>query len=336
MHPHFKNFLAYPNWSPAMMIMTEMMRNYVDVDGNFVQQFQSNGFDARLWELYLYAYLKEERLFFDREYSSPDYVVKKFGLTVCIEAMTVNPSGNFYEATTDRGPPEFKSPEEARKLLDDFMPIKFGSALFSKLSKNPPYWELEHVTDKPLVFAIADFHGKNSMIWSSTALFEYLYGVRHDFHFDDEGQLVFSEIKIDTHKVGNKEIASGFFSQPNVENVSAVLFSNSGTISKFNRMGRLAGFGIPNMRLIRQGVCHDHNPNAYKPKPFVLEIEPGKATETWGEGLSMYHNPNALNPVPRELFPSIAHHEFQDSRIVSMLPDFHPYWSVTNNILLKD
>jgi hypothetical protein len=30
---------------------------------------------------------------------------------------------------------------------------------------------------------------------------------------------------------------------PDAENVSAVLFSNSGTIAKFNRVGALPGFG---------------------------------------------------------------------------------------------
>jgi hypothetical protein len=43
--------------------------------------------------------------------------------------------------------------------------------------------------------------------------------------------------------MGQKVIPSGFFDLPGPENVSAVLFSNSGTISKFNRMGVVAGFG---------------------------------------------------------------------------------------------
>ena len=36
------------------------MHYFQDVDGNFVQQFQSTGFDARLWELYLYALFTEQ------------------------------------------------------------------------------------------------------------------------------------------------------------------------------------------------------------------------------------------------------------------------------------
>ena len=48
----------------------------------------------------------------------------------------------------------------------------------------------------------------------------------------------------------------------------------------------------------------------------------------------MYHNPNAIHPVPEELFPSIAHHKFENDQIVSIVPEFHPYASQTMNIRL--
>src|SRR6202165_280711 len=117
----------------------------------------------------------------------------------------------------------------------DFMPIKFGSPLFSKLTKQ--YWKLPHAIGLPLVFAIADFHDKASMTWTSTALIRYLYGVHHEFSFDKDGQLVISPSKIEKHVYKGKEIPSGFFFLPDSEHVSAVLFSASGTISKFNRLG---------------------------------------------------------------------------------------------------
>jgi len=329
MNPLFRTLLDHPQWTPAIGIMTEMMRHFVDVDGNFVEQFQTTGFDARLWELYIYAYLKEERLFFNRKYRAPDYVVQKYGHTVCIEAVTVNPTNNHNKIIRDDEPLRIRTNEEIRELLRDYMPIKFGSSLYSKLTRKPPYWELDHVAGNPLVFAIADFHEPRSMLWSSTALFEYLYGVRHEFSIDENGHLIISPLKIDTHRIDGKEIPSGFFFQPGAEYVSAVLFSNSGTISKFNRMGRLAGFGVPNLKMLRTGACHDHDPNAVLPRWFSFEVEPGKVVETWSEGLSMFHNPNALHPVPKELFPSIGHHVFEDGMIRSVLPEFFPYSSIT-------
>ena len=132
------------------------------------------------------------------------------------------------------------------------------------------------------------------------------------------------------------QVQAGFFFLPEAENVSAVLFSNSGTLSKFNRMGRLAGFGDSKSLMFRSGVCHQHDPNSAFPLPFHFEVIPGKATETWAEGLSMFHNPNAKQPVPCELFPSIAHHEFRDGQIHSLIPDFHPYASVTFHLRVEE
>ncbi len=83
--------------------------------------------------------------------------------------------------------------------------------------------------------------------------------------------------------------------------------------------------------MIRMGTFHDHDPNASVPRIFRYTVEEN-SEETWAEGLSMFHNPNALHPVPQELFPTIAHHQFKDGQIVSRLPEFHPYASVTLNL----
>lgn len=331
LHPSFARLCQSKAFAPARRQIAEIMPHYMDVDGNFVEQFQTTGFDARLWELYLHTYLVEEQLFIDREHDRPDFVVTKYGETVAIEATIVGrrkdrPASFFM---TDLNLPQDAA--EALRRQEHEMPIRFGSPLFSKLQKR--YWELDHVKDRPLVFAIADFHDDQSMVWTSTALINYLYGVKHDFHFDENRQLVIDPQKIDRHKLGEKEIPSGFFFQPGAENVSAVLFSASGTISKFNRMGRQGGFLAPGVIMIRLGMCHDHNPAAHLPKPFRYFVDE-KSQETWAEGLSMFHNPNALHPVPEDLFPSIAHHRFKDDLIISALPKFHPYGSFTVSIAL--
>jgi hypothetical protein len=192
---------------------------------------------------------------------------------------------------------------------------------------------MPHVIGYPLVFAIADFHETRSMTWTSTALINYLYGVKHEFSFDKDGQLVISPVKIETHEYEGKQIPSGFFLQPNSENIGAVLFSASGTISKFNRMGRLAGFGLAEHRMMRAGTKHKHDRNSALPESFVFEIKQGEVTETWAEGLSMFHNPRAKHAVDRRLFPNIAHHYFDRGQIVSFLPAFHPYGSYTWNFM---
>ena len=61
---------------------------------------------------------------------------------------------------------------------------------------------------------------------------------------------------VDTHKHG-KGNSVWLFLFPDVENVSAVLFAASGMFAKFNRIGRLAGFGDASIPLIADddGTC---------------------------------------------------------------------------------
>jgi hypothetical protein len=330
--PTFKLMQSSVHWQPARSIMSEMMRHLRDIDGNFVEQFQTSGFDARLWELYLYAALLEEGLFVEKPNPSPDFLVESGGKKVFIEAVTVNPSPDEPIPKPD-DKPILRSPEEIRRLTASKIPIKFGSALWSKLTRPKPYWEMPHVVGHPLVFAIADFHEKRSMTWTSTALINYLYGVTHDFKSDEDGKLIISPAKIEMHEYEGKKIPSGYYFQPNSEHVSAVLFSASGTISKFNRMGYLAGFGDPKQRIFRAGTRYKHDANSAVPEPFTFEVKQGEITETWAEGLSMFHNHRALHPVDRQMFPNIAHHYFVDGLIQSYLPDFHPYSSYTWNLM---
>lgn len=336
-HRAFHMLCSHTHWVPARAIMSEMMRHYVDVDGNFVEQFQTTAFDSRIWELYLYAALLELGLFVNKEHEAPDFEVSDGRRKVFIEAVIVGPSPNDPPLEQPKnGMPRMRTPEEIKELLKTRAPIRFGSALYSKLNRKTKYWDLEHVKGHPLVFAVADFHEEQSMTWTSPALLEYLYGVTHEFIVDEAGQLVITPLKIETHEYHGKIIPSGYFSQPGAENVSAVLFSSSGTISKFNRMGRLAGFGLPNQQIFRAGVKHRHDPNAAIPEPFFHEVKQGTVTETWAEGLSMFHNPNATHPIDPDMFPGIAHHWFVGGQVKSWLPEFHVYNSFTWNMMITD
>jgi len=321
LHPHFKTLMSHEGHSPAKEIIQEIAYAFVDLDGNFIEQFQTHGFNSRLWELYLYAYFHEELFLISDEYSVPDYTCIKGPQTLFIEAVTVNPNPDF---DIESAP---KTPQEAETLLKDYMPIKFGSALYSKLNKK--YWKLSHVKNHPLVFAIHDFHKDHSMLWSRSGITTYLYGIWFKHIFDHKGNLIIVPEKIESHEYKGKKIPSGFFLQEYAEYVSAVMFSNSATISKFNRMGKLAGFGSPRVKMKRIGTCHNHDPNATKPHVFERNIDPASYTESWGQGLEMYHNPNAKHPIDPDLFPGIAHHFLVGGKMHSLLPEFFPYSSMT-------
>ena len=168
------------------------------------------------------------------------------------------------------------------------------------------------------------------MVFTQSGLPIYLYGYDYDCERDRCGQLSITPRKIATHRWRKKEIPSGFFDLPDSENVSAVIFNISGTISKFNRMGLLAGFGSRRVVLVRQGTTIDHDPNAIEPIAFRHIVNAPSYGETWVEGLDVFHNPRAKHPIEPWMLPGAAHHRLlADGQMESLTPDSHPLGSFT-------
>ena len=173
------------------------------------------------------------------------------------------------------------------------------------------------------------------MTWSGSALSSYLFGLRVTLDPTPDGGLSWSYVRIHEHALGEKRIPSGFFDQPNAENVSAVLFTNAGTLPKFNRMGVLAGFGDPSVRLIRKGTMLNPDPHSAMPFLFSIDIDDPEYHEGWADELQVFHNPNALNPLDRGLFPEATHHFLEDGEIKSYSPPNKVLASVTMILLPK-
>jgi hypothetical protein len=326
LNPSYLRVRELEQYSGARGIIEPMMRWYGDVDGNFVEQFQTTGFDSRLWELYLFAAFSEMGFNIDRIHAVPDFTCVNPLTAFCVEATTVNPTRDPNGEIVP--PPPTETPEQLDAYLKDYMPIKFGSALTSKLAKK--YWTRPHVKGKPFVLAIHDFSSPQSMMATRSAFEHYIYGVVHDWNRDENGKLIIHPKRIGAHRWGAKEIHSGFFDLPDSENVSAVLFSNSGTVAKFNRMGLLAGFASRRLRLVRIGTAVDHNPDSTTPVAFKHEVNDPSYQETWCEGIDIWHNPRAKIPLDRDLLPRVAHHNMlPDGQIVNLTPDWHPFGSMT-------
>ena len=327
LHPDFVHLNSLEGYSPAKELIIPMMRWYEDADGNFIEQFQTTGFDARMWELYLFAMLIESGYVLNRDEPIPDFVARGLLGEMCVEATTVNPTRD--KAGTIIPPPEADSPEQFLEIQRQYLPIKFAGPLTAKLAKR--YWERPNVQGRPLVLAVQDFHAPMSMTMSRTGLPLYLYGYAHDWEHLKDGTLVITPRKVTSHRWGNKEVPSGFFGLPGAENISAVVANTSATISKFNRMGVVAGFGSKRVRLIRRGFATDLDPNASKPKAFVLDVNRPDYRETWIEGMDVYHNPNALHPLAPEMLPGAAHHFIeQGGQLRSFVPDWQPLSSTTH------
>ena len=325
LHPYFRMVLEDPGREPARAVLKEIGPWLSPQDPHLVKEFQTKGFDQRLWEIYLWAALREFNLEVEL-LEAPDLRCTGPGIDFCIEATTAAPS----EQGALAEHPKPQTIEETRAFLDDYMPMKYGSALYSKLNKvdhqGRHYWEREESKSKPFVLAIADFHKPTekseigSMTYTQSALWQYLYGSR--VYWEMEGDmLVIKPEEIAVHRFGEKEVPSGFFDLPEAENVSAVLFSNAGTLAKFDRMGVVAGFGAEGYRYQRIGLRYDPNPNAFMGRPFSEEVTAEEYEEYWSQEVQVFHNPNAAYPLPFEWLLDATHHYYEDGLFQSHAPN---------------
>ncbi|MEO6093628.1 MAG: hypothetical protein ABIT04_04130 [Novosphingobium sp.] len=320
LHPYFRLLLETPGRAPARAVFKELGPWLAPTDPHFVKEFQTKQFDQRLWELYLWAVFRE--LGYDvTQPEAPDFHIASPRGEFTVEATTCAPS----EAGVLADHPNPKTPDEIKAFLKDYMPMKFVSALTGKLNKRSAngesYWERGPGAGKPFVLAIADFHkpggdgDMGSMTYTQEALWLYLYGHRLEWEFVD-GNLLIRSIKIDDHVYKTKTIETGFFDLEGAENISAVVFSNAGTIAKFDRMGVDAGFAPDDHRYLRIGFRLDPDPNAVVGTPFSEDVTADNG-EQWSDELQIFHNPRAKFRLPLEAFAGATQHQFVDGQHIA-------------------
>ncbi|MBQ0075738.1 MAG: hypothetical protein KBS69_01185 [Bacteroidales bacterium] len=332
--PLFQKLKSDDFFSSARAAIEEISPYIEDRDGNLVEQLQTvNGFDARIWELYLLCYFREAGLNLDKKYDVPDFVLYKGDERVAVEAVTIQRKQKGYDNSNI---PNYTTDEMFQKLENE-IPLMFGSSLYSKLKhtyENKCYWELPQCKDLPFVFAIEDFHEDMSMMWTFNGVITMLYGIDQRIEQDNDGNniLINSSGKaiVKESKNGQTEITPLFLDRA-FENVSAVLFSATGTLSKFNRMGRQAGLGSKNTILFQTRVSYNKSPNAISPI-FSGHIIDENCHETWGDGVNIFHNPLARVPLDSSLFPGVAHHYYKDGMLYSDTPHDYTLSSFTWNI----
>jgi hypothetical protein len=136
------------------------------------------------------------------------------------------------------------------------------------------------------------------------------------------------------HRHAERVIQSGFFDLPDSENVSAVLWTNSGTVPKFTRMALAGPYPDEDVTMLRCGCMFDFDPNAHAPLPFAYIVgSPGAPEETWGQEAYLFHNPKAKHPIADDLFTTVTNSQVVDGQYSDLMRgDFAPIMSMSHLI----
>lgn len=325
--------LSTPNHHAAAWVLNQIYLALPNPDPNFVSDFQTANFHTRLWELYLLACFREQGLEVSQDYTSPDFLIKRQEDCAWVEAVTANPEDPYDHVHKE--PPSF-APEDTMERQLGQAAFRYAKTLRSKLGRN--YQDMDHVTGKPFAIAIADFHAPSSMVWSREALPCYLYGTAGQI-VEREGKEIPTELSVNRLMVDG-DIPAGLFRNPELKHLSAVIHSNAATIAKFNRMGFLAGYRKPGLKIIRQGHFFDRNPGATKGIDFKHDISSEEYNDLWPDGenwsleLEVYHNPNADFPLEMSILPLATHWFKHNNEIICQSP--YEYSILASTTILMD
>lgn len=298
LHPHVKSILDRND-----IYIQEVIKNwadgFVDRDNKFAKEFQTT-FSSCLWELYIFAVLKELNLSVDFSYHAPDFVItgeRPFNIEAKI-------SNNAEEST-----PEHDFDYKLQKLIDpndqidvekifDIATARHVRSLAANHSKyKSSYKELEHAKRKPFVIAIAPFEQPFFYFQGAEAISRVLYASKLTF----EGYRPFESI------MGNNgsRIPLGYFTNDRMKEISAVLFSPSATMGKLRALSRDPDFAM--FKTLRYGK---------DPLVPVSELLLKKDYhESLMDGLHIFHNPYAETPLNYKIFDraEVLQHRFDIS-----------------------
>lgn len=286
-----------------------------DPDKNWVSDCQTANFHTRMWEAQLLASFREQGLLVTQQHTSPDFEIQnRLGSSATVEAVTANPTIPYNHVNA----PPSMHPTERDEIFFGSAAVRFAKTLRSKLQRN--YHLLPHVSGKPFIIALADFHAPTSMVWSREALIGYLYGSGAEVKIIN-GKCTAVETKSKL-LLGEDRIPAGLFTDSRHEELSAVIFSNACSISKLNRVGISAGANMDQYRYTRVGHVFDRTPGALEGIPFCHNITSKEYRDLWPQGyepwtaeMEVFHNPYAHHPTPKSLLPEATHWFDRDGAI---------------------
>lgn len=300
-HLIFK-LIMEPKYAPERAVLSEWAKGFVDRDNKFVYEFQTT-FEACLWELYLFAFFKEQDFEIDFGQQAPDFIITK-PTPVCVEAAIAAPAQG-EQPPFGVGPPDI--PDDLNEFNAQSI-LRICNSFDAKEKKyQSNYNKLNHVKGKPFVIAIASFDRPNAHLAANRPIMAALFGN----YYDEEATIAVQSNKIHNYEVAavNKkagvDIPLGLFVDETYKHISAVIFSPVAT------WGKIRALAINPDEPIVFTTIH---PNEETIMPTVKKTAKRDYVEFLADGLYIFHNPFAETPIDRAVF--------KNERVAQFIP--HP------------
>ena len=135
-----------------------------------------------------------------------------------------------------------------RAYLQQYVRLN-GSRLFAKLQKR--YWALSQIKERPIMFAVQDFHRLRSMTWSHSSLVELSLRYSSSVASPSRRRAGYYAGGHRAPPLGEQGDSVRILPLARTRDVSAVLANPHGTMTKFNRIGCLSGHGSRRVIMVR-------------------------------------------------------------------------------------
>lgn len=304
-HKNFASVLA-PFREAERILLETWADGFVDRDGKFLEEFQTT-FNSSFWEIYLYAVFKEYGFTVDLIHATPDFVLASGDCAFVVEAATANSAqGKPNEWDRTYGREELESLRRFKALNTEAI-IRLSNAIIGKVRKyEATYKRLPHVSEKPFVIAIAPFEQPHFNHQHDRPIRALLY----DHYVDEDAYLdnpdAFPNGPPSTSlgfvtKDNGAELPLGFFNNPEMSEISAIIFSCLAT------WGKLSAMSDNPLTETTVDSLWATPPYGAPEKRHCAKAE---HIESISDGLQIYHNPFAANPLPPAVFraPRIVQH----------------------------
>lgn len=297
-HPNFKAMVNEIN-SATRELITDWTEGFVDRDNKIIKEFQTT-FNSSFWEFYLNACFRELGFRIDYSYDRPDFMLSKDGFDFAIEATIAN--------HPNEGTPEWE--KEFTELAESYSKdslfqiiylatIRLANAIKSKHKHYvDKYSQLEHVKGKPYIICLAPFEQPLFFAQADAAIRRVLYKYNAPLYVKDEVtgdiRIVGEEYTDSVVKSTGASIPLGLFLDDGMKEVSAVIFSNTATMTKAKALN-----SSKHPHTFFQAIRY--NPNSWE-KPYYHCGQGGEFQETLLDGLHIFLNPFAEHPFDPDLF----------------------------------